>query len=74
MVWADRRGSGAGTAVMELLLDHPAVRVARHVRLTTRDAMAFYRRIGFLELDEARRHAWRSVDMVRTESRADDPT
>ncbi len=74
MVRADRRGSGAGTAVMELLLDHPAVRVARHVRLTTRDAMAFYRRIGFLELDEARRHAWRSVDMVRTESRADDPT
>ncbi|MBX3203035.1 MAG: GNAT family N-acetyltransferase [Labilithrix sp.] len=61
----DHRRAGAGTAVMELLLEHPAVRDARHVRLTTRDADAFYRRLGFLELAEAPRHAWRSIEMIR---------
>lgn len=65
IVRANHRGSGAGTAVMELLLDHPAIRGARHVRLTTRDAMAFYRRLGFLEIEEAPRHAWRSIEMIR---------
>jgi nitroimidazol reductase NimA-like FMN-containing flavoprotein (pyridoxamine 5'-phosphate oxidase superfamily)/GNAT superfamily N-acetyltransferase len=59
------RGSGTGTALMRLLLDHPAVRVARHVRLTTRDAMPFYRRLGFRDLDEAPRHPWPSTEMIR---------
>lgn len=61
----DRRRSGAGTAVTRLLLDHPAVRGALHVRLTTRDAERFYRRLGFRELSEAPRHAWRSIEMIR---------
>ena len=64
IVRAGRRGAGAGTAVMQLLIDHPAVRNARHVRLTTKDAMPFYRRFGFVDLDEAPRHPWPSVDML----------
>lgn len=62
----DRRSSGIGDALMKLLLDHPAVRGAIHVRLTTRDAMTFYRRLGFLELAEAPRHPWPSIDMIRS--------
>jgi ribosomal protein S18 acetylase RimI-like enzyme len=59
------RGSHVGSAVMEVLLDHPAVRGARHVRLTTRDAMPFYRRLGFCDLAEAPRHPWTSTEMIR---------
>jgi ribosomal protein S18 acetylase RimI-like enzyme/predicted FMN-binding regulatory protein PaiB len=43
------RGSGVGEAVMRLLLDHPRVRGAALVHLGTRDAQAFYRRLGFVE-------------------------
>lgn len=55
---------GVGGAVLELLLDHPAVRAARHVRLSTRDAMPFYARRGFRELADAPRHPWRSTEMI----------
>lgn len=41
------RGKGVGRAVMQLLLDHPAVRGAAHTRLATRDAQLFYQRLGF---------------------------
>jgi ribosomal protein S18 acetylase RimI-like enzyme len=60
------RGSHVGSAVMHVLLDHPAVRHARHVRLTTRDAMSFYRRLGFVDLAEAPRYAWTSTEMIRS--------
>ncbi len=43
------RGTQAGTTMMRLLLDHPAVRGARYVHLGTRDAQAFYARLGFVE-------------------------
>jgi ribosomal protein S18 acetylase RimI-like enzyme len=43
------RGRGVGEAVVRLLLDHPAVRGAREVRLGTRDAQALYARLGFEE-------------------------
>jgi ribosomal protein S18 acetylase RimI-like enzyme len=66
IVAAHLRGSRVGSAVMHVLLDHPAVRGVRHVRLTTRDAMEFYRRLGFSDLAEAPRHPWISTDMVRT--------
>ncbi|AKV03041.1 Histone acetyltransferase HPA2 [Labilithrix luteola] len=67
VVDASLRKTGVGSAIMELLLDHPAVRRARRVRLATRDAMEFYRRKGFCELAEAPRPgAWSSVEMVRT--------
>jgi ribosomal protein S18 acetylase RimI-like enzyme len=60
------RGSHVGSAGMHVLLDHPAVRHARHVRLTTRDAMSFYRRLGFVDLAEAPRYAWTSTEMIRS--------
>jgi len=41
------QGKGVGRAVMRLLLEHPAVRDARHARLATRDAQTFYERFGF---------------------------
>lgn len=67
VVDASLRKSGVGSALMGLLLDHPAVRRTRRVRLATRDAMEFYRRKGFCELADAPRPAaWRSVEMVRT--------
>jgi predicted FMN-binding regulatory protein PaiB/ribosomal protein S18 acetylase RimI-like enzyme len=84
VVAEEHRGTRVGSAMMQVLLDHPSVRNVRHVRLTTRDAMSFYRRLGFCELAEARgaqrsepsargvgkeeapRHPWPSVDMIRS--------
>jgi ribosomal protein S18 acetylase RimI-like enzyme len=66
VVAAHVRGSHVGSAVMTVLLDHPLVRGVRHVRLTTRDAMPFYRRLGFRELAEAPRYAWTSTEMIRS--------
>ncbi len=60
------RGGQVGSALMRLLLDHPAVRGVRHVRLSTKDAMPFYRRLGFCNLDEAPRYPWTSTDMIKT--------
>jgi nitroimidazol reductase NimA-like FMN-containing flavoprotein (pyridoxamine 5'-phosphate oxidase superfamily)/N-acetylglutamate synthase-like GNAT family acetyltransferase len=62
IVHAAARRSGAGTLLMELLLDHPALRSTWQVRLKTRDASGFYRRMGFAELDPA---APRAIEMVR---------
>ena len=59
------RGAHVGSAVMDVLLDHPALRNVRHVRLTTRDAMTFYRRLGFRDLAEVPRFPWTSTDMIR---------
>lgn len=42
------QGRGLGTAVVRLLLDHPAVRGARVSRLRTRDRPEFYARLGFV--------------------------
>ncbi|MEW5848422.1 MAG: GNAT family N-acetyltransferase [Myxococcota bacterium] len=55
------RGKGVGSALLALLLDHPAVRHAREVRLQTRDAMALYARFGFVE----RGRNSERVEMVR---------
>jgi predicted FMN-binding regulatory protein PaiB/N-acetylglutamate synthase-like GNAT family acetyltransferase len=60
------RGAGVGCALLRLLLDHPVVRTARHLRLSTRDADGYYRRFGFQTLDEAARHPWRSIEMIKT--------
>lgn len=64
VVRADARSGGLGRAVMGLLLDHPEVRRCRHVRLTTRDAEAFYRQLGFGRVSERPRHPWTSVEMI----------
>lgn len=57
------RGSGAGTALMRLLLDHPAIRRARLVHLGTRDAVRFYERLGFVESTKIAR-PYRSTTMT----------
>jgi nitroimidazol reductase NimA-like FMN-containing flavoprotein (pyridoxamine 5'-phosphate oxidase superfamily)/GNAT superfamily N-acetyltransferase len=59
------RGSGVGTAVMRLLLDHPRVRPALRVRLATRDATTFYERLGFRALADAPR-AFPTHEMIKT--------
>jgi ribosomal protein S18 acetylase RimI-like enzyme/nitroimidazol reductase NimA-like FMN-containing flavoprotein (pyridoxamine 5'-phosphate oxidase superfamily) len=60
------RGAQVGSAIMAVLLDHPAVRDVRQVRLGTRDAIDFYRRLGFCDLAEAPRpYAWRPTEMIR---------
>jgi ribosomal protein S18 acetylase RimI-like enzyme len=41
------RGCGLGRAIMELVLDHPAVRDVETVLLNTRDAERFYEGLGF---------------------------
>jgi nitroimidazol reductase NimA-like FMN-containing flavoprotein (pyridoxamine 5'-phosphate oxidase superfamily)/GNAT superfamily N-acetyltransferase len=51
IVAPDARGRGLGRAVCELLLDHPAVRGVRQLRLATRDATGLYERLGFRAYD-----------------------
>lgn len=63
------RDTGIGATVMRLLLDHPAVRTARHVRLTTKDAMRFYARLGFRDCADVRRHPWKSTEMILSSER-----
>lgn len=54
------QGRGVGRAVLELLLDHPQIRGCGIVDLCTRDAMEFYRGLGFVEHPDANtRMAWR---------------
>lgn len=60
IVRESERGTGVGKAMIALLLDHPAVRGAKTIRLKTRDAMEFYRRFGFSEPGPGY-----SVEMVR---------
>lgn len=50
VVRPDWRGRGVGKAVLRLLLDHPAVRHARKVRLATRDAQGLYGKLGFRDI------------------------
>lgn len=49
----DLRGQGLGTAVVTLLLDHPAVRRCHTVRLNTRTAEPLYGRLGFVRTELA---------------------
>lgn len=58
------RGRGLGRALLRVLFDHPAVRGARRVMLATRDAMAFYARLGFVTRDSVPPRPYTSVDMV----------
>ncbi|TNE86093.1 MAG: GNAT family N-acetyltransferase [Deltaproteobacteria bacterium] len=52
MVAAEHRGSGLGTALIDFLLDHPAVRHCPRIDLLTRDAQGFYARMGFEAVGE----------------------
>jgi N-acetylglutamate synthase-like GNAT family acetyltransferase len=58
------KGRGLGQALLRLLLGHPAVRDARQVKLGTRDAQAFYRKLGFLDARELPPKPYPSTEMV----------
>jgi GNAT superfamily N-acetyltransferase/nitroimidazol reductase NimA-like FMN-containing flavoprotein (pyridoxamine 5'-phosphate oxidase superfamily) len=47
VVREDWRGKGVGTAMVRLLLDHPAVRGAKKITLRTKDAQGVYAKLGF---------------------------
>ncbi len=64
VVSPDWRGRSVGDAVVRLLLDHPAVRNARFVRLGTRDAMPFYEKMGFIPRDSLPPRPYASTEMV----------
>ena len=68
IVARELRGKGVGEAVVRLLLDHPAVRHARFVRLGTRDAMRFYERLGFVRREELPARPYVSTEMVLVRS------
>jgi ribosomal protein S18 acetylase RimI-like enzyme len=55
VVARDWRGRGLGRRLVELVLDHPAVRVAKTVRLATRDARGLYERYGFVDVERWKR-------------------
>ncbi len=52
MVAAAWRRRGLGRRLVQLLLDHPAVRHADRVTLHTRDAEDLYRRLGFVRREQ----------------------
>ena len=63
-VRADWRGRGLGKALMRLLLDHPAVRRCRVVRLGTRDAQSLYASFGFVPLSALPPRPYATTDML----------
>lgn len=61
-VHPDHRRRGIATALLRLLLDHPAVRGAHRVELHTRDAGPVYAGLGFTPaVDPPWRECWRLV-------------
>jgi predicted GNAT family N-acyltransferase len=62
------RGTGLGMQLMEYVLAHPSVRSVEKVRLGTRDAEAFYRKLGFIPVGELVR-PYPSIDMIRVAKR-----
>ncbi len=63
-VRADLRGRGLGKALMRLLLDHPAVRGCRVVRLGTRDAQGLYAQFGFVPAQSLPPRPYVATEMV----------
>jgi GNAT superfamily N-acetyltransferase len=64
MVERTFRGTGLGMALMERILAHPAVRDVEKVRLGTRDAAPFYRKLGFVPTEEIKR-PYPTIEMIR---------
>ena len=63
-VRADWRGRGVGKAMMRLLLDHPAVRRCRVLRLGTRDAQSLYASFGFVPLSALPPRPYPTTEML----------
>ena len=47
IVWPEHRGNGIGKALVESLLNHPALRTVSTFMLNTSDAHGLYARFGF---------------------------
>jgi GNAT superfamily N-acetyltransferase len=54
-VLPEARGRGIGKALMEAILDHPAVSRVRRFALVTDDAHSLYEQYGFRPLDDVRK-------------------
>jgi GNAT superfamily N-acetyltransferase len=52
----EARGKGVGKALMEAVLEHPAVKDVRRFALVTDDAHRLYEQFGFRPLDDV--HKW----------------
>jgi len=63
-VRGDFRRRGLGKALMRLLLDHPAVRRCRVVRLGTRDAQTLYQGFGFVPLTSLPPRPYPTTEML----------
>jgi len=59
------RGRGVGRRLMELLLDHPRLRRAQWVHLSTKDAAGFYERFGFAPTDTVCKVPWTRARLSR---------
>jgi len=65
VVAPELRRRGVGKRLLALLLDHPEVRRARIVKLSTRDAQGFYVPLGFVDAAE-RKGSPTATEMVLT--------
>ena len=63
-VRTDWRRRGLGKVLMRLLLDHPAVRHCRVVRLGTRDAQSLYAGFGFVPLTSLPPRPYATTEML----------
>ena len=55
-VLASHQGKGLGTWIMQCVMQHPELQGLRRWHLTTRDAHALYRKVGFVPLSKPERH------------------
>lgn len=64
----EQRGTGLGKRIVSLILDHPVVRHARWVGLSTRDALGLYERFGFVHREAVPSPGYTATDMVLVRS------
>ena len=55
-VLESHQGKGLGTWMMQCVMQHPELQGLRRWHLTTRDAHALYRKVGFVPLSKPERH------------------
>ena len=55
-VLESHQGRGLGTWMMQCVMQHPDLQGLRRWHLTTRDAHALYRKVGFVPLSKPERH------------------
>ncbi len=55
-VLESHQGKGLGSWMMQCVVEHPELQGLRRWHLTTRDAHALYRKVGFVPLSKPERH------------------